>query len=366
MDVRICGMRTRISLDVSTSDRARLETIVADRNSRQKHVWRARIALLTGDGFGTVEIMRRTGKSKTCVWRWQERFMSAGVDGLLCDKTRPSRIPPLAAEVADRVIALTQSEPPGEATHWTGAAMAEAVGISVSSVQRIWRAHGLQPHRVRQFKLSQDPDFVPKLRDIVGLYVDPPAHAIVLSVDEKSQIQALDRTQPGLPLKKGRAGTMTHDYKRNGTTTLFAALDVLDGKVIGRCMQRHRHQEFIRFLSAIEREVPAGKIVHAILDNYGSHKHPKVRAWLGRHPRFVFHYTPTSCSWLNAVEGFFAKLTKRRLKRGVFRSIVDLQAAINRYLRETNDNPKPFTWTADPDKIIAAVKRGHQVLDSIH
>jgi transposase len=244
--------------------------------------------------------------------------------------------------------------------------MAEAAGISVSAVQRLWRAHGLQPHRVRQFKLSRDPEFVPKLRDIVGLYVDPPAHAIVLSVDEKSQIQALDRTQPGLPLKRGRAGTMTHDYKRNGTTTLFAALNVLDGKVIGRCMQRHRHQEFIRFLNAIEAEVPVGKIVHAILDNYGAHKHPKVRAWLGRHPRFVFHYTPTSCSWLNAVEGFFAKLTRSRLKRGVFHSIVDLQAAINRFLCGTNEQPKPFTWTADPDKIIAAVKRGHQVLDSIH
>ena len=244
--------------------------------------------------------------------------------------------------------------------------MAKAAGISVSSVQRIWRTHGLQPHRVRQFKLSTDPQFAAKLRDIVGLYVDPPAHAIVLSVDEKSQIQALDRTQPGLPLKRGRTGTMTHDYKRNGTTTLFAALDVLDGKVIGRCMQRHRHQEFIRFLNTIEAEVPVGRIVHVILDNYGPHKHPKTRAWLDRHPRFVFHYTPTSASWLNAVEGFFAKLTRRRLKRGVFGSIVELQAAINRFLRETNDAPKPFTWTADPDKIIAAVRRGHQTLDSIH
>jgi transposase len=359
-------MRKEVVVDANAADRARLEAVVANRNSPQKHVWRARIVLLTADGLGTVEITRRTGKSKTCVWRWQERFMTAGVDGLLHDKTRPSRVPPLPAEVVERVIALTRSDPPGETTHWTGAAMAEAAGISVSSVQRIWRNHGLQPHRVRQFKLSTDPQFAAKLHDIVGLYVDPPAHAIVLSVDEKSQIQALDRTQPGLPLKKGRAGTMTHDYKRNGTTTLFAALDVLDGKVIGRCMQRHRHQEFIRFLNAIEREVPIGKIVHVILDNYGAHKHPKVRAWLGRHPRFVFHYTPTSCSWLNAVEGFFAKLTRRRLKRGVFRSIVELQVAINRFLAETNDDPKPFTWTADPDKIIAAVRRGHQVLDSIH
>jgi transposase len=359
-------MRKDVVVDASAADRARLEAVAANRNSPQKHVWRATIILLTANGLGTVEIMRRTGKSKTCVWRWQERFMAAGVDGLLRDKTRPSRVPSLPAEVVEGVIALTRNDPPGEATHWTGAAMAEAVGISVSSVQRIWRRHGLQPHRVRQFKLSTDPQFTAKLHDIVGLYIDPPAHAIVLSVDEKSQIQALDRTQPGLPLKKGRAGTMTHDYKRNGTTTLFAALDVLDGKVIGRCMQRHRHQEFIRFLNAIEREVPPGKIVHVVLDNYGAHKHPKVRAWLGRHPRFVFHYTPTSCSWLNAVEGFFAKLARRRLKRGVFRSIVELQTAINRFLAETNDNPKPFTWTADPDKISAAVRRGHQVLDSIH
>ena len=359
-------MRKDVVVQASFADRARLEAVAGNRNSPQKHVWRARIVLLTVDGLGTVEIMRRTGKSKTCVWRWQERFMTAGVDGLLRDKTRPSRVPPLAPQIAERVIALTQGDPPGEATHWTGAAMATAAGISVSSVQRIWRAHGLQPHRMRQFKLSTDPDFVPKLREVVGLYVDPPAHAIVLSVDEKSQIQALDRTQPSLPLKRGRAGTMTHDYKRNGTTTLFAALNVLDGKVIGRCMQRHRHQEFIRFLNAIEAEVAVGKLVHVILDNYAAHKHPKVRAWLGRHPRFVFHYTPTSCSWLNAVEGFFAKLTRRRLKRGVFRSIVELQAAINRFLRDTNEDPKPFTWTADPDKIVAAVKRGHQVLDSIH
>ena len=244
--------------------------------------------------------------------------------------------------------------------------MAKVVGISVSSVQRIWRAHGLQPHRLRQFKLSNDPNFAAKLRDVVGLYIDPPAHAVVLSVDEKSQIQALDRTQPGLPLKRGRCGTMTHDYIRNGTTTLFAALDVAAGRVIGRCMQRHRHQEFIRFLNAIEREVPAGKLIHVILDNYAAHKHPKVIEWLGRHPRLTFHFTPTSASWLNAVEGFFAKLTRRRLKRGVFRSVVDLQAAINRFVEETNADPKPFIWTADPNRVLAAVKRGKQKLESIH
>ena len=359
-------MRTGITLTLTPADRKRLLALVNDRNAAQKNVWRAEIVLLSADGVGTSETMRRTGKSKTCVWRWQERFMQEGYEGLLRDKTRPSRIPALGAEVAEKIVALTLQEPPGEATHWTGAMMAKAAGVSVSSVQRIWRAHGLQPHRVRQFKLSNDPDFVPKLRDVVGLYVDPPAHAIVLSVDEKSQIQALDRTQPGLPLKKGRAGTMTHDYKRHGTTTLFAALNVFDGTVIGRNMQRHRHQEFIRFLNGIEAEVPAGKVVHVILDNYAAHKHPKVRQWLERHPRWTFHFTPTSCSWLNAVEGFFATLTKRRLKRGVFRSITDLQAAINRFLGEHNAEPRPFKWTADPDKIIAAVKRGHQVLDSIH
>ena len=221
-------------------------------------------------------------------------------------------------------------------------------GISVSSVQRIWRKHGLQPHRTRQFKLSNDPQFAAKLHDIVGLYVDPPAHAVVLSIDEKSQIQALDRTQPGLPMKKGRCGTMTHDYIRHGTTTLFAALNVLDGSVIGRCMQQHRHQEFIRFLNAIEAAVPAGKLIHAIADNYATHKHPKVRAWLARHPRWTFHFTPTSASWLNAVEGFFATLTKRRLKRGVFRSIVELQAAINRFLAEHNSEPAAFPLDQEP------------------
>lgn len=359
-------MRTGISIDVSHSDRLRLKAVIGDRNAPQKHVWRCRIVLLSADGVGTNAIMARTAKSKTCVWRWQERFMTAGVDGLLRDKTRPSRIAPLGAEVAARVVARTLEDPPGETTHWTAGMMAATSGISASAVRRIWKAHGLQPHRYRQFKLSNDPKFVDKLRDVVGLYVDPPAHAIVLSVDEKSQIQALDRTQPGLPLKKGRLGTMTHDYKRHGTTTLFAALNVLDGSIIGRNMQRHRHQEFIRFLNAINAGVAEPKAVHVILDNYGAHKHIKVRQWLDRHQRFTFHFTPTSCSWLNAVEGFFAKLAKRRLKRGVFISVVELQAAINRFVVEHNAKPKPFKWSANPDDIIAAVKRGHQTLDSIH
>ena len=359
-------MRTGVTLTITQADLDRLHALVKDRNAPQKHVWRAQIVLLSAEDVGTNAIMRETGKAKTCIWRWQERFAAEGVDGLLRDKTRPSRIPKLAASVAERVVELTMEPPPGETTHWTSALMAKAIGVSVSSVQRIWRGHGLQPHRVRQFKLSNDPEFVAKLRDVVGLYVNPPAHAVVLSLDEKSQIQALDRSQPGLPIKKGRAGTMTHDYVRNGTTTLFAAMNVLDGTVIGQNMQRHRHQEFIRFLNAIERKVPVGKVVHVILDNYAAHKHPAVRAWLARHPRWVFHFTPTSASWLNAVEGFFAILTKRRLKRGVFRSLVDLQAAINRFLNDHNAQAKPFQWLKDPDEIIAAVRRGHQALDSIH
>ena len=327
-------MRAGIKVEVRREDRRRLDRIVGDRNTPQKHAARARVILATADGCGTLEIMRRSGLSKPVVWRWQERFMREGVDGLLRDKTRRPGKAPLAADIVKRIVDLTLAEPPGETTHWTGRAMAEAVGVSLRSVQRVWTAHGLAPHRVRTFKLSKDKRFIEKFADVVGLYIDPPAHAIVLSVDEKSQIQALDRTQPGLPMKKGRAGTMTHDYKRHGTTTLFAALDVLEGKVIGRCMQRHRHQEFIRFLNAIEADVPAGKVVHVIL--------------------------------INAVEGFFATLTKRRLKRGVFRSITDLQAAINRFLDEHNERPKPFVWKADPVRVLAAIERRKQTLKSLH
>ena len=360
-------MRSGISFTTSSRDRQRLCAVVADPKSPQKHVWRARIVLLSGEGLGTSAIMAETGKSKTCVWRWQERFMQEGVDGLLRDRSRPPGKAPVPPGRVAEVVRLTHQPPPFEATHWTLRAMAKVAGIAASTVQAIWKAHGLSPHRWRQFKLSNDPAFAEKLTDIVGLYVDPPAHAVVLAVDEKSQIQALDRTQPGLPMKRGRAGTMTHDYKRHGTTTLFAALNVLDGTVIGQNMARHRHQEFIRFLNRIEREVPAGKAIHVILDNYAAHKKDKVRAWLARHPRWTFHFTPTSCSWLNAVEGFYAKLTRRRLKHGVFHSVVDLQAAINRFVREYNaDDPKPFTWKADPDAIIAARNRGFQTLESIH
>ena len=371
-------MRGNLGLFVCTADRERLAAIVADRNRAQKHVWRARVVLLTADRVGMAAIMRQTGLSKPSVWRWQERYLAAGVEGLLRDKTRPPGIPPLAEAKVAEVIRRTLEKPPAaEATHWTVRAMARASGVSPAKVHRIWQEAGLAPHRWRQFKLSNDPAFVEKVEDVVGLYVDPPKHAIVLSVDEKSQIQALDRTQPGLPMKPGRLGThvgggvptappATHDYKRNGTTTLFAALNILDGTVVGRCMQRHRHQEFIRFLGAIEREIPAGKMIHVVLDNYATHKHPNVRKWLARHPRWTFHFVPTSCSWLNAVEGFFAKITRRRLKRGVFHSVVDLQQAINRFVAHHNQESKPFVWRADPKEIIAAANRGHQTLETIH
>jgi transposase len=351
-------------LDVNVTDRARLKAVTANRNSPQKHVWRAKIVLAAAEGYGTVEIGRRVGVSRPCVRRWRERFAREGVDGLLYDKTRKPGTPPLPATLVSHVVELSLSEPPGEATHWTGRAVARIVGISLRSVQRIWRAHRLAPHRVRTFKLSKEPAFVTKLHDVVGLYLNPPAHAIVLSVDEKSQIQALDRTQSGLPPKEGRPAIATHDYTRHGTTTLFAALNVLDGTVLGRCMQRHRHQEFIRFLNTVEAAVPAGKLVHCILDNYGTHKHLKVLAWLERHPRWTFHFTSTSCSWLNAVETFFSKLTQQRLRRGSFPSLVGLQEAIHRYLDEHNRDPQPFVWTADPDRIIEKVTRARRALAS--
>ena len=350
-------MSQTICVIVSSEDAARLEAVVGDRNRPLKHVQRARIVLASSERLTVLEVARRTGASRPAVWRWQARYAAEGVEGLLRDKTRPPGKAPLATAVIARILALTCAGPPGEATHWTGRAMARAMGVSLSTIQRIWAANRLQPHRFRTFKRSRDPAFAAKVEDVVGLYMHPPAHALVLSIDEKSQIQALDRTQPGLPLKPGKCGTMTHDYKRHGTTTLFAALNVLDGAVIGRCMQQHRHQEFIRFLNTIEREVPVGKDIHAIMDNYGTHKHPKVKAWLSRHPRWTFHFTPTSASWLNAVEGFFSILTRRRLRRGVFTGIVDLQAAINRYLRDHNANPKPFVWAKTAAQILDKLAR---------
>jgi transposase len=352
-------MARTVSLLLSAQHSADLQGVIEDRGRPVKHVQRAQIILLSAERLPVLEIARRVGVSRPMVWRWQQRFAEEGIEGLLRDKTRPPGIPPVPQAKVHAVVERTLREPPGAVTHWTGRAMAKAMGLSLRTIQRIWAAHKLQPHRIRTFKRSNDPDFAAKLDDVVGLYMNPPRHAAVVSIDEKSQIQALDRTQPGLPLKRGKCATLTHDYKRHGTTTLFAALSVLEGKVIGRCVPRHRHQEFIRFIATVERSVPAGKVIHAILDNYAAHKHPQVLAWLAEHPRWTFHFTPTSCSWLNAVEGFFSKLTRQSLKRGVFRSVDDLESAITRYIAVTNRNPKPFVWTATAKTIQAKLTLNH-------
>jgi transposase len=357
--------RDDICIYVSPLARARLEAIVADRNSASKAVWRAEIVLATADGLGTNAIMKRTGKSKPCVWRWQERYVEAGVDGLLRDKTRPPGKKPLSVAVKRKVLAKTGSETPPNATHWSVRSMAAAVGISHTSVQRIWAEAGLKPHLVRRFKISNDPWFEEKVTDVVGLYMNPPDRALVLCVDEKSQIQALDRTQPGLPLKKGRAATMTHDYKRHGTTTLFAALDVKSGRVIGECQPRHRAKEFIRFLRRIDRCVKRHLDIHLVLDNYGTHKTPEVKAWLAKHRRFKLHFTPTSASWLNLVERFFAQITQKRIRRGVFRSVADLEQAIHDYLDRHNADPKPFVWTKTAGIILEKERRALDALEAV-
>jgi len=351
------AMAQTVWIFLSADDRARLAAIIVDRNRLQKHIQRAQIILHSAERGTVVDVANGTGASRPSVWRWQQRFAEEGVDGLLRDKTRKPGKAPLSAKTVAKILSLPCSEPPGQATHWTGRMVAKATGVSLTAVQRLWTAYKLQPHRLRTFKTSNDPAFAEKVEDIVGLYMNPPAHAVVLSIDEKSQIQALDRTQPGLPMKPGKCASMTHDYKRNGTTTLFAALNVLTGKVVGRCMPKHTHKEFITFLNAVERAVPAGKIIHAIMDNYATHKHPKVREWLAAHPRWVFHFTPTSASWINAVEGFFSILTRRRIRRGVFRSVSDLKEAISRYLREHNRSSKPFVWTKPADAILAKIER---------
>jgi transposase len=353
-------------MELSAGDRARLQRIVGDRNSRAKQVYRARIVLLAGDGLGSTRVAHAVGKSEPTVRRWLERFAAQGVDGLLRDATRPPGRPPLAKAVVERVVQLTLHQPPPDATQWSARRLAKAVGIGHGAVQKIWAAHGLKPHLVRRFKLSTDRRFAEKLRDVVGLYIDPPERALVLSVDEKSQMQALDRTQPGLPIKRGKAGTMTHDYKRHGTTTLFAALDVLSGKVIGQCMLKHRAIEFVRFLRRIDQATPAELDLHLILDNYAAHKAPAVKRWLARHPRFHLHFTPTSASWANAVEGFFSQLTTRRLKRGAFRSILELHRAVDDYLARHNADPKPFVWTKPVDAILDKVTRAKQTFESMH
>jgi transposase len=327
---------------------------------------RSRIVLLAAEGLQNKEIARHTGMDRGKVSRWRQRYATKRLAGILKDKSRRPGKPAISKTLTKRILHLTlQGKPPG-ATHWSRETMAREAGVSPSSVGRIWAAHGLKPHRVKSFKLSNDKRFAEKLEDIVGLYLSPPEHAVVLSCDEKSQIQALDRTQPGLPLKKGRCQTMTHDYKRNGTTSLFAAMNTADGSVIGTCMNRHRHQEWLRFLNLVRRRTPQDKEIHLICDNYATHKHEKVKAWQTRNPRFHFHFTPTSASWLNMVERFFRDLTERSLRRGVFHSITELIAAIEGHIATHNANPKPFVWTATASDILEKVKRGRRTLHATH
>jgi transposase len=353
-------------LKVIDKDRAELERIAGNGNTPQKLALRANIALFSADGIATSRIMRQLGTTNPTITRWRNRYETAGIPGLLKDRSRPGRKKRIEDAKVREVVERTLQEKPLHATHWSTRSMADIIGLSPASIQRIWKAHGLKPHLIRSFKLSRDPYFVEKLHDIVGLYLNPPEHALVFSVDEKSQIQALDRTQPGLPLKRGRAETVTHDYKRNGTTTLFVALNTLNGKVIGQCLPRHRHQEFLRFLRTVNQRTPKNLDLHLILDNYATHNHPDVKAWLEKHPRFFFHFVPTSSSWLNMVERWLSQITQKRIRRGVFLSVPDLITAITEYIEFTNINPKPFVWTATVEMILAKVKRANEVLDAPH
>jgi transposase len=359
-------MRTSRRINISDKDRIQLNQMERNGNSPQKVARRARIVLLSADGKPTAEIMRELGTTTPTITRWRNRYETDGVTGLLKDRSRPGRKRRIEEAKVREVVERTLQEKPLHATHWSTRSLAPVVGLSPASIQRIWKAHGLKPHRVHTFRLSRDPHFVEKLRDIVGLYLNPPEHALVLSVDEKSQIQALDRTQPGLPMKPGRAGTMTHDYKRNGTTTLFAAMNILDGRVIGQCLPRHRHQEFLKFLRIINRQTSKELDLHLIVDNYGTHTHPDVIAWLAKHPRFHMHFTPTSASWLNLVERWFREITDKRIRRGTFKSVDALVAAIMEYLEANNAEPKPFVWMASVDTILSKVKRANEVLETLH
>jgi transposase len=353
------------ALPMSAAQRDVLEKLSRSRTAPAREVQRAGALLLAADGVANMHVAAQVGASPTTIAAWRERFSAEGLKGLGGVRPGRGRKPQISQEkIAEIVRATVEDQPEGE-THWSCRTMAKAQGVSPATVQRIWSARDLKPHKVKTFKLSNDKRFEEKLVDVVGLYLDPPEQAVVLCMDEKSQIQALDRTQPSLPIKKGRAGTMTHDYKRNGTTTLFAALDVLTGAVIGQCLPRHRHEEFLKFLKIIDREVPKGLQVHLILDNYATHKHQNVKAWLAKHPRFHLHFTPTSSSWLNLVERFFAKLTDKAIRRGVFHSVPDLIAAIETYLTANNDNPTPFVWTATAESILEKVRRGRVTLDAI-
>ena len=342
-----------------------LERLSRSQTAAHRDVQRAQALLLAANGVANTHIAAQVGVSPTTVNAWRERFGEEGLKAFGGVRPGRGRKPSISQQKVAEIVRATLHDTPPAETHWSCRSMAKAQGVSPATVQRIWSARGIKPHKVKTFKLSNDKRFEEKLVDIVGLYLCPPENAVVLCMDEKSQIQALDRTQASLPMKKGRAGTMTHDYKRNGTTTLFAALDVLTGVVIGQCLPRHRHIEFLKFLRTIDREVPHGLQIHLILDNYSTHKHANVKKWLAKHPRFHLHFTPTSSSWVNMVERFFGKLTDKAIRRGVFQSVPDLIAAIDAYLNATNQDPKPFVWTATADSILEKVRRGRVVLDEI-
>ena len=358
-------MRIAAQVELSEAQRKQLETWATGRKSPVRLAERARMILLAGQGKTDKEIGMELGVWRGTVARWRARFITDGLTGIEQDESRPGRKPKISARKVKAIVALTTQQRPDNATHWSTRSMAAAAGVSEASVRRIWQAHGLKPHRVASFKVSNDKHFTEKLEDIVGLYLDPPEHALVFCCDEKSQIQALDRTQPGLPLKRGRCQTMTHDYKRNGVTTLFAALNILDGSVIGQCQTQHRHQEWLSFLRRIDRNTPKDKELHLIADNYATHKHPEVKAWLARHPRFHMHFTPTSASWLNMVERFFRDLSANQLRRAVFRSVPDLVSTIEQYIEKHNRHPKPFIWTAKASDILAKVTRARAKLNKM-
>jgi transposase len=351
-------------IELSAEDRVTLERWVSAHSTPQSLARRARVILLAAEGESNSSIARTVGVGRPTVIASRRRFCQDGPEGLT--KVRPGRgrKPRISPEKVAEIIEATLHEtPPGE-THWSCRSLAKAKGVSPASVQRIWDAHNLKPWRVQTFKLSNDKRFLEKLTDVVGLYLNPPEKAIVLCVDEKSQIQALDRTQPSLPMKPGRAGTMTHDYKRHGTTTLFAALSMLDGSVIAQCLPRHRHQEFLKFLRTLDREFPAELDLHLIVDNYGTHTHENVKKWLAKHPRFHLHFVPTSCSWLNLIERWFRELTDKAIRRGIFHSVPDLIAAIEQYLAAHNQDPTAFVWTAEADKIVEKVTRARAALEA--
>jgi transposase len=358
-------LRVAPAISLTEAQRVVLTQRARGRSVPVRTCQRAKIVLMAAEGRQNREIAQSLSTAPATVARWRERFLQQGMAGIETDAPRPGRKPSVPPETIQEIIRKTTQEKPPQATQWSTRSMARASGVSEATVRRIWHKHGLKPHRVKTFKLSTDPHFAEKLEDVVGLYLNPPEHALVLSLDEKSQIQALDRTQPGLPLKKGRGETMTHDYKRHGTTTLFAALNTLDGTVIGTCMKQHRHEEWLKFLRLIDLETPPDKDLHLIVDNYATHKHPDVQSWLQRHPRFHMHFTPTSASWANMVERFFRDLTDQRLRRGVFRSVAELEQAIADYLVQHNQQPKPFIWTAKASDILEKVKRGRASLDKV-